>query len=424
MNTREKLDLYGAHPLAGVTLELLNTKTDPQLLYKLLQAVRKAPNLQELQKRLENAAQTLHDLDIYKECNIALHPGIELDSALASFDFKEYNMLGWDLGLFADNKGAKTSLGLTMRNLRGRADLSKFDVNYLVNSNSLQYMFEHHDQLFSPGRLQSLLRLEKGKKELDSHVLEDKYGGGLYLITSNKTHTLGLGRYTRTNIINSDYASQALMNEIPVSSINFLSHTYRLDTTDHYLYPTEGNLLILKNQIAYGDARFHKVDIDYSRYFKLTSRLVFESCLSFGMFTPFEMCKTYFNDRYRTDNIKGFKSIGLREPPGKTYIQGNPNFTGDDMGKLSLLQLQGKVHFYDLPILSKLGLVPFVYGNLALVDPIKMKSYESAVNETRGSYGIGLGYNSTRGRIELSYTTRSFSKPGDLAGEIQVTYYE
>lgn len=425
MNSKENLDLYGEEPLASVSLEFLNTKTNPQLLYKLLQSVRKAPSIKELQHRLVQAAYTLRALDIYEKCEIDIYPGISLDTAIASFDFKEYSMLGWDLGLFPDSRGVKAALGFKLRNLTGRADRTRFGVNYMLNSHSVLYELEHHDQLLSPGKLESLLKLEKGVRELDSHVMEDKYGGAVYLISADKAHTLGVGRYIRTNMITPEYASQALLNEIPVSSLNFLSYLYRYDTTDHPLYPKQGDLLLLKNQVAYGDARYHKLDLGYSHYFALTSKLIFESSLSFGMFTPFEMAKTFFNDRYRTDNIKGFRSIGAREPPCQAYASENPNFIGDEMGKLSLLQLEAKLHFYNLPLFSKLGLVPFVYGNLVLPDPLKMKfSYDNAVNEARGSYGVGLGYNSTRGRIEISYNTRTFSKPGDLVGEIQVTYYD
>jgi hypothetical protein len=425
MNSKENLDLYGEEPLASVSLEFLNTKTNPQLLYKLLQSVRKAPNLKELQHRLGKASGTLKGLDIYKNCDIGIYPGASLDTAIARFDFKEHNMLNWDMKFFPTNKGMQAALGLKLRNLTGHADITRFNVNYLLNSKSIIYDFRHYDQLLSPGKLRSLIKLEKGMRGLDSNVMEDKYGGGVYLISADKVHTLGAGRFIRTNIFNPDYASQALLNEIPVSSLNFLSYLYTCYTLDSLLYPRKGVHLLIRNQVAYGDARYHKLDIHFSRYLALNSQLILESSLLFGMFTPFEMAKTFFNDRYRTDNIKGFRSIGAREPPCQAFASENPNFIGDEMGKLSLLQLEAKLHLCDLPLLRSLHVAPFVYGNLVLADPLKMKfSYDDAVNEVRGSYGVGLRINTFLGRIEISYTTRTFSKPGDLvAAGTQVTYH-
>ena len=426
MNSKENLDLYGEQPLAGVSLEFLNTKTNPQILNKLLQYVRKAPNIKELKLRLDRATSTLRSLDIYEKCDIGILPGASFDSAIARFDFKEHSMLGWEMKLLPSIHGMHAILGLKLRNLIGHADIGRFSVKYLLDSKSLVYDFRHFDSLLSPGKLKSLIILEKGIIGLDSSMMEDKYGGAVYLISSSasKDHTLGAGRFTRTNIFNPDYASQALLDELPVSSLNFLSYSYRFNTTDNRIYPKKGVYLLLRNLVAYGDARYHKLDINYSRYFALNSLTVLESSLSFGMFTPFEMSKTFVNDRYRTNNIKGFRSIGAREPPRQAYASENPNFIGDEMGKLSLLQLEAKLHLFDLPLLRSYHLVPFVYGNLVLPDPLKMKfSYDNVANEARGSIGVGLGINTTMGRIEIIYKARTFSKPGDvLVAGTQVTY--
>ena len=64
-----------------------------------------------------------------------------------------------------------------------------------------------------------------------------------------------------------------------------------------------------------------------------------------------------------------------------------------------------------------MNLFPFIYGNYMLIDPMKR-----CIMESRGSVGFGLGWALAVGRIELTYSTRVWAKPGDVPAEFQLLF--
>jgi outer membrane protein assembly factor BamA len=419
MRVNEKLDNYANSSLDHVKLSFSKMHTDSRLLRKLLRDLRKSPNIDSLHKNIIQAAKTLAKLDTFKLCNVKVKPG-NLENT-ANVKFKLTEMQTWYLrgGINSDNRGKRASLSLHMRNLRQKCDGTVLTLAYLYNTKSIGFEFQHYDRLLIPGKFEGMVKVRKWNEFLDHNFLEDLYGGSVILMTPGKVHTLYTGIYTRTPIISVQNASRALLSELSVNNIRHLGYIYRKDKTDHPTKPTSGLLFSIKNEIACGDSQYHKLETSLSRYFVLKPSTIFQASAAFSAIMPWSFTSTYFSDRYRLNDLKGFISLGAREPAIKPEFQENV-ISGDNIGRDSYLLLEGKIHFYDVPVLKKFGLIPFVYGNLVVPDPLRIRNLQGYVRDNyRAATGVGIGYNFTQGRVELSYTAQAIKRAEDYVAEIQ-----
>ena len=419
MRVKEKLDHYANSPLDHVKLSFSKIHTDQRLLRKLLRDLRKSPNIDSLHKNTIQAAKTLAKLDTFKLCDVVVKPG-SLENT-ANVKFKLTEMQSWYLrgGINSDNRGKRASLSVHLRNLRQRCDGTVFTLAYLYNTKSYGFEFQHYDRLLIPGKFEGMVKLRKWSEFLDHNFLEDLYGGTAFLMTPGKVHTLYTGFYTRTPKIAVDSASRALLSELSVNNIRQLGYIYRKDNRDHPTKPTSGLIFSIKNEIAYGDSKYHKLETSLSRYYMLKPSTVLQASAVFNAIMPWSFTSTYFSDRYRLNDLKGFISLGAREPAIKPELQ-EKVISGDNMGRYSYLLLEGKIHFYDVPILKKFGLIPFVYGNLVVPEPLRIHNLQGYVRDNyRAATGVGIGYNFTQGRVELSYTAHAIKRPEDYVAEIQ-----
>lgn len=228
-------------------------------------------------------------------------------------------------------------------------------------------------------------------------------------------HKLSLGHVRRSNEIFAERASSKLINEeIPVSGKNFATYIFTRDTRDDEMMPQFGSYLELTNELAFGDVLFDKIGAKLSHWFPVFSGAL-QLSANFGYIFGE---RTRMTDRYRGRFLKGFTSVGEREPPADEKQRGVYNVEGDDMGYSSQLNCEAKLHWYETPILQNMNIFPFVYGNYILVNPTKFDFKGSS----RGSVGFGLGWALNIGRIELIYSTRVFAKPGDVPAEFQLLF--
>lgn len=267
--------------------------------------------------------------------------------------------------------------------------------------------------------------VRKFSEELDQNITEHGYGGNIVLKSFNGKHKFEIGRYVRTNKIAVEYASiKLLKEELPVSVKNYLTHTYTRDSRDDPQETRSGSLLTLSNEFAVGaDTRFHKIDLKYHQYFPILSHLSLQTSFGIGAFLPWINTKTHVNDRYRSRYTKGFRAVGTREQPADANIRGRFAIEGDELGKLSALNMEVKLHFYQTPIISGVGLVPYIYANMICEEPHKFTSARQYISENaRGSVGIGLGWIGAFGRVEFSYASHVWKRPGDVSAEFQVLF--
>jgi hypothetical protein len=94
--------------------------------------------------------------------------------------------------------------------------------------------------------------------------------------------------------------------------------------------------------------------------------------------------------------MRGFTSVGDREPPADEKQRGVYNVEGDDMGNNSQFTIETKLHCYNAPVLAHLNLFPFIFGNYILINPLGFN-----FNESRGAVGFGIGWALNVGRIDL-----------------------
>ncbi|CAG9311846.1 unnamed protein product [Blepharisma stoltei] len=427
MDELKELRDNAKNPILNVELEFQHTSTNPEVLKKYFRSLTKSRSVEDLHEKIKESVYKLNALDLYKGCDVIVLPGKAIDSALIQFVLKDKRWWSLSFGATADNEGGKSVLSAHFRNLRGKADLTNVNVEYKLNTGTWGYEMFHHDRLYMPGKWETMYSVKKYSDELDQNIKEHAYGGSFSLRSSDGKHKLEAGRYIRTNEIATEYASLPLLKqELPVSVKNYIAHTYTRDLRDNPSEPRTGILSTLTNEFAFGgDVNFHKIDFKIHHYFPILSDIVFQSTFGLGAFMPWRNTKTRINDRYRSRYIKGFQAIGTREQPADPAMRGKYAIEGDDLGKLSVLNMEAKIHFYNSPVLSGVGLVPYIYANMICEEPHKFTNAKTYFKEkARGSFGIGLGWVGGFGRIEFSYASHVWKKPGDVSAEFQVLFGE
>jgi outer membrane protein assembly factor BamA len=413
-----------SNPLGSIGLRFSGTKTHSALLRAHLSQLTHARTVGDLHDRLAAALNKLTRLDAFKTTATTIYPGSGVNTAVVHFDIKDLRWWEMSLGFNTDNEGGRSVVSGIVRNVLGRAEQTRVQTEFKHNTGTWGYELSHVDKLFSPKHYSVSYSAKKASDELDQNVIENSYGGSVSLETFDGVHRVTLGRKVRTNAIAVEYASLALLREeLATTAKNSLTHTYTLDTRDNSEQPTTGRQTTVTNEVALGhDASFHKVEGRVSQYFPLFPDIPLQVSGYLGFFTPWAFTKTNINDRFRGRYLKGFRSVGDRVPPANPEQVGKYLVEGDDLGKLSQMSLEAKLHFYNMPFLQRAGLIPFIYGNLIVVDPLHTKSAAHFQQQTRGSLGFGLGWNMAFGRIEFTYASRVFSKPGDVPAEFQILF--
>lgn len=79
-----------------------------------------------------------------------------------------------------------------------------------------------------------------------------------------------------------------------------------------------------------------------------------------------------------------------------------------------------KLCMYDVPVLSHIGMVPYLYANLIL--PGVFNTNIKLMDKSRSSIGLGIRWVTMLGKIDFNYSAKSFSKAGDVGTEFQVLF--
>lgn len=421
----EDLQDYEYCHLDEVHCEFHNTSTSHSLLRQLTGSLLKSRSVSELNSEILKAIYKLESLDTFKICDVKVLPGTKLDSAIVSFALQDNKWWTMSVGVTADNEGGKSEASAILRNLRSKADHTAIKIEYKPNSKTYGYQFLHHDRLYLPGKWEAFYSVKQGNEEIDVNLKENNYSGSFCLRSVNGKHRVEVGRSIRTNSVRVENASLAMIKSaLPVNAKNYLSYSFLNDSRDNPQTPKSGSYLKFVNEIAYGnDNKFCKVDMKLNSYFGLTSAVVLQTSIAAGLFPYWNLSKISINDRFRMRFVKGFNTIGTREPAGNSNIANKYQVNGDHLGSYSNLVVEGKIHFYDCVGLHDMGLVPFVYGSVMCEDPVQIRNFNDYFRDkVRASAGFGLGWNGSFGRIEFAYTTKVMARPGDVTSEFQVLF--
>jgi outer membrane protein assembly factor BamA len=160
------------------------------------------------------------------------------------FNFKDKKWWALSVGFVSDKEGGKTSTSFMFRNLRGKSDLTKLNLEYKHNTRTYGYEFSHSDPFFIMNKLETVLSLYSGSEEIDQNIIEHNLSGTYTFLDKTGKHRLSLGRVLRTNQIIAEKASAKLLaDEIPVSAKNHVSYVYHVNETDDNNKPKNGYLL-------------------------------------------------------------------------------------------------------------------------------------------------------------------------------------
>jgi len=193
-----------------------------------------------------------------------------------------------------------------------------------------------------------------GGYELDQNIQEYKTQ---FTATFKKgPHAYSFGRAIRTNYIINDVASDNLIkNELLSSGKTFAKYAYTIDTLNSKLSPTQGTKFVLSDEIAIGDVRFNKFEVNFDGFMKLLPSVALQTSFNFGLIsTGLLRGSASITDKFSYHHVPGYTSMGKRSVDEGTQAKGKYGMAGDDMGGVSKLDFSAKIHFYSLPILEHL----------------------------------------------------------------------
>ncbi|OMJ80430.1 hypothetical protein SteCoe_19335 [Stentor coeruleus] len=404
-------------PLFSVDMEFHNTSVDTNILKKYLKTVSGAKSVEQLSHYVAEALLKLDRLEVFKSCEVKILPGKSENTALAYFDLQEKGSFTASAEAKTTNEGGSTEFKGGFRNIRHKADFTEIKAEYKPNTRTYGFALSHYDQLYTPGKYQAIYSITQDTIELDTNLKETNYGGSFLISSMKKDWNIKFGRLIRTNVIRAEHASTKMIRQsLPVNAKNYAQFCYNYSSLNDMLIPTSGIKLNVINEFAYGeDNKFHKIDFKISKYFGLTNNIVFQGSLDSGVFIPWPGSKISINDKYRSRFIKGFQSVGTREPPNDPNVMAKYEPCGDNLGAKSKFNAEGKIHFYNTVGMQNYNLVPFLYGNVVCESPNKFTSMRNyAQDYVRWSAGFGIGLNLGSARLEFAYAARHYAKKCDV----------
>ena len=419
MEGYKSLSEFQSNPIIEVSSVFENTTIRHDLLQSYLRRLHRARSVQDLFKKIKISARKISALEAFDSCNIEIHPGKSIDTAVVRFLLQDKKPYGINLGVDSDPFQFKF-IGY-LRNTLHRPNISKLTASINPQTRNLNYELSHLEKLTLSPYLQYRLQAGKYSDYLDTNIEENKYGGSIAFSTISRRHTLEIGRNTRTNSVHAEHASiEAIKNCVLPTSKNYLMHTYQFRPRRSWNSEWFSAQFSLSNEVAVGEnVLFHKVKAMCTVNLRLNKFVVLAGHAQAGCIPPWPSTQYCINDAFRYRNFKGFNYLGRRQPPHDGFIQDKINAPGDYLGNRTKLLGEVNLIWERFPILSTMSIYPFVYANAAYI-PETNAHWQNI----RASTGFGLKWQLAFGNLEFSYATKVWKQPGDMQAEFKFYFNE
>mmetsp|Transcript_206 Transcript_206/g.186 ORF Transcript_206/g.186 Transcript_206/m.186 type:complete len:289 (+) Transcript_206:12-878(+) len=284
MDKPTSLEDFKENPIVGVEVEFHGTSTEKVLLKNYAQQISRSNTVSELNYNIKITTERLKALGVYRSCDIIVLPGPITDSALVHFSLKDSPWWGMDLNLLHNKEGGKGVISGVLKNIRGKADLTKFCLGYKPNTSTFEAEFIHHDRLYYPGKWEGIYSVKKHSEVIDRNVTEKIYGGSFALKSVDGKNTFEAGRCIRTNYFALEPSSSDIMKtELPVTPKNYLAYTYLSDNRDKKDEPHTGSFCKCINEVAFGEfTKFYRLDCSFMKFFQIAPNISFQTSILFG----------------------------------------------------------------------------------------------------------------------------------------------
>jgi outer membrane protein assembly factor BamA len=404
---------YERNPLISVSCEFTGTKIKKKQLTTYLKPLLDSRTVGELQSRLESSSKKLFLLNTYNSCDIEIHPGDTINSALVHFYLTEKQPYGLSFGISSNPLKFYTQ-GF-FRNINSRANTTKLSLAWNYLTKKIDIELDHLDKLTVPGRIKTSAKIGSYSRELDTNITENSYGPTLSF--QSKAHQIEIGRRVRSNIIKAEHASESLIrNNLLPTDKNYLAYDYTKN------FEFSKNILNFKvqNEIAVGEnLQYHKITGEVQHFLKITPEVVLENKITAGIIPSWSGSKYYVNDTFRYENFKGFSHLGRREQSHNQDITDKIKIAGDDLGNSSKLSLESKLYLSYSSFLKSLSLTPYLFISGAYINE-KPSYYQNL----RGSTGFGLTWVFGGINLEFAYSLKVFKQENDREVDFQVFFTE
>jgi outer membrane protein assembly factor BamA len=413
-----KFERHEGHFLTKVEVQTQGSCLDAQLLTELLSPVSAARSVREMHQRIVDSVKTLNGLKMFDQVGVKILPGSQLDTARVQYDFQGLRRWTFDLHMSRSREGGRLFPSLILRNIRGVADRTTANLEFKPNTKTWGLSLNHSSPAILPNSWSVALNYHIRQKQMDVnlHVLET--GEAVTITSHSGSHAVILGRDVRTNHPYIDRASwDNLQKAILTSEKYYVAHEWRASALDEE--ETDGYSLRLRNEVAFGPStRAHTVALTCSQFLPLHKSLVLELTGWWRWMPNWNFVTVHYSDRLRATYIKGFRSIGARNPPANKSLSTHSYAPGDSVGSTNVTTAEAKLHFRKTPLLEKFGLSPFLYGNVVGVG-LEAGQVRAGL---RGSVGLGVDWKTRLGRVEMTYAAKVVTREGDLPAELQVLY--
>lgn len=401
MEESERLKKHFGHRLGKVDVKVSGAQVDSSLIHRLLSPVTQALDVQSLHHSILTSLKSLSLLEAYKRCSVTVYPGNQENTALVEYQLRFYRWWSLLVALSSNREGGSVSMGLNLRNMRQRADLTRNSFEYKPNTGTWGVNFQHIDPMLRPGKWGLSLDFHSRERVLDLNLKTWEMGQFFVISNYEKSSLFKFGREVRTNYLGG-CGVEMLRKALLTSEKYYMSYTYRNDTRNSPLQPTSGHLLECRGELSTVQGRHQAAfDLTGKLYHNLTKGAVLELSAAYQSLHGLNGKDCHVNDKPRGSFVKGFRTYGERVPVR----------TGDDLGVPSLLSTEAKLSFHRSPLLHDFNLTPFLYLNL--------HATHLSSPQFRGSAGVGIDWITHFGRVEMSYAAKVVSQAGDLPVHIQ-----
>lgn len=363
--------------------------------------------------KLAKSEQKIKDLDYFEKVDVDAKPGSAPDKTVIDVNVAEKSTGELSIGAgFSTNDGPLADLRIRERNLLGKGQDLLFATT--IAGERTEFNLSFTEPYFLDRDLSAGIDLFHSTRDLQTESSYDqkRTGGGFrigYPLSERWRQTLryNLERNEITNVSSS--ASRFVRDQEGENITSAISQRLSYDSRDSTLFPTDGWLFWLDNEIAGlgGDVKYVSGKTGASYYYPIAENWVFNLLGETGAITGYSDEDVKINDRYFLggSTLRGFRKsgIGPRDTVSDDALGGNIFYRGS--AELS----------FPLGLPEDLGIQGHAFtdvGSLWDVDD----NGAGVVDESslRGSGGVGISWRSPFGpiRVDLSqaYAKEDFDK--------------
>ncbi len=369
--------------------------------------------------KLRRSRQRINNLGYFSKVDVKTLPGSTPDRTVVQVDVEEQSTGEIKFGFgFSSVDGPLGDISIRERNLLGRGQ--DLRVAFKASGKSREIDLGFTEPYFLGRPLAAGIDLyRKSRSNQDTSSFSEKSLGGNLRLGYNITEELyQTWRYTLKNVNIFDVASDAsnsIKSEEGEKILSELSQTLTYDRLDNRISPTEGFLAKFGTDFSGigGDVRYARTSVEGKYFYSPLDDVVIQASLYGGAINglgdDIRLTDRFFLGGSR---VRGFATSGIGPRDGEDAIGGKYYYSGS-------VQATFPIGFPEE--LGVTGRVFTDFGSLFGVDDSSPASVLTS-NGLRGSAGLGIGWRSPFGQINLDLGFALLKEDFDKTEKFKISF--